>query len=107
MPHHSSPPSCPCVSLLSPGYPSPPPPSPQGHANPPNSKTLRIRLSFQLSPLLFTYFFQVSIELVTILLLFYVLVFWGEACGILAPQPRIEPAPLALEGEVLTTGLSG
>ena len=27
------------------------------------------------------------------------------ACGILVPQPGIEPAPLALEGEVLTTGL--
>ena len=34
--------------------------------------------------------------------------FFGfEACGVLAPQPGIEPAPpppLALEGEVLTTG---
>ena len=30
--------------------------------------------------------------------------FGHEACGILAPQPGIEPAPLALEGEVLTTG---
>ena len=27
-----------------------------------------------------------------------------EACGILVPQPRIEPARPALEGEVLTTG---
>ena len=26
-----------------------------------------------------------------------------EACGILAPQLGIEPAPPALEGEVLTT----
>ena len=26
-----------------------------------------------------------------------------EACGILSPWPRIEPAPPALEGEVLTT----
>ena len=31
----------------------------------------------------------------------------GEACGILAPRPGIEPAPPALEGEVLTTGLPG
>ena len=31
--------------------------------------------------------------------------FGREACGILAPRPGIEPAPLALEGEVLTTGL--
>ena len=30
--------------------------------------------------------------------------FGREACGILAPQPGIEPAPPALEGEVLTTG---
>ena len=36
--------------------------------------------------------------------------FWfsgHEACGILAPQPGIEPAPPVLEGEVLTTGPSG
>ena len=59
-------------------------------------------------------------EFVTILLLFYVLVFWprgmwnfSEACGILArrgilaPQPGIEPTPPALEGEVLTTGPPG
>ena len=31
----------------------------------------------------------------------------GEACGILAPLPGIEPTPPALEGEVLTTGLLG
>ena len=31
--------------------------------------------------------------------------FFGcEACGILAPWPGIEPAPPALEGEVLTAG---
>ena len=48
---------------------------------------------------------KVFIEFVTILLLLYVF-FWfvgHEACGILAPQPGIEPGPLALEGEVLTT----
>ena len=44
---------------------------------------------------------KVFIELVTVLLLFYVLVFGCEACGILAPGPGIEPAPPALEGEVL------
>ena len=34
--------------------------------------------------------------------------FWGhETCGILAPWPGIEPAPDALEGEVVTTGLPG
>ena len=41
-------------------------------------------------------------------LLFYVFWFFGrEACGILAPRPGIEATPLALEGEVLTTGLPG
>ena len=30
-----------------------------------------------------------------------------EGCGILAPQPGIEPAPPPLEGKVLTTGLPG
>ena len=33
--------------------------------------------------------------------------FGHEACGILAPWPVIEPAPPALEGEVLTTGPPG
>ena len=36
--------------------------------------------------------------------------FWffaHEACRILALQPGIEPTPLALEGEILTTGLPG
>ena len=33
--------------------------------------------------------------------------FGPEACGILAPWPGIEPAPSALQGEVLTTGLPG
>ena len=33
--------------------------------------------------------------------------FGHKACGILAPQPGIKPTPPALEGEVLTTGLSG
>ena len=44
--------------------------------------------------------FKVFIELVTILLVFYVLFFGGEACGILAPQSRVKPIPLVLEGEV-------
>ena len=34
-------------------------------------------------------------------------VFGHEVCGILAPQPGIEPAPPALEDEVLTTGPPG
>ena len=33
--------------------------------------------------------------------------FGQEICGILAPQPGIEPAPPALEGEILTTVLPG
>ena len=49
--------------------------------------------------------FKVFIEFVTILLLCHV--FGGEACGNLAPQPGIEPAPLALEGKVLTTDFQG
>ena len=37
---------------------------------------------------------------------FYVSVFFGhEACEILPPWPGIEPAPPALEGEVLATEL--
>ena len=33
--------------------------------------------------------------------------FWPRACGILALRPGIEPAPPALEGEVLITGPPG
>ena len=33
--------------------------------------------------------------------------FGHQACGALAPLPGIQPTPLALEGEVLTTGPSG
>ena len=51
--------------------------------------------------------FKVFIEFVTIFLLFYVLVFGCETCGILAPQPGIELTPPALEGKVLTTGPPG
>lgn len=51
---------------------------------------------------------KVFIEIVAILLLLYV--FWGlghKANGILAPQPEIEPAPPAVEGKILITGLPG
>ena len=53
--------------------------------------------------------FKVFIESVVVLLLFYVLIFFfgSEACGILAPQPGVKPAPPALGGKVLTTGPSG
>ena len=53
--------------------------------------------------------FKVFIEFVTVLLLL-IFMFWffgREAYGILAPQPGVEPAPLALEGKVLTTGPPG
>ena len=53
--------------------------------------------------------FKVFLEFVTVLLLFYVVIFWGDVrcVGVLAPRPRIEPATPALEGEVLTTGPPG
>ena len=35
------------------------------------------------------------------------LVFGPEVCGILTPQPGIQPTPPALEGKVLTTGPPG
>ena len=47
-------------------------------------------------------------ECVTILLLVLCFGFFGfEVCRILAPQPGIKLSSPALEGEVLTTGLSG
>ena len=51
--------------------------------------------------------FKVFIEFVTMLLLSYALIFGQEACSILAPQPGMEPAPPALEVEVLTTAPPG
>ena len=51
---------------------------------------------------------KVCIDFVTILLLFYVLCFFGhKACGIWAPWPGTEPTLTVLEGEILTTGLPG
>ena len=50
------------------------------------------------------FFKKVFPECVTILLLFYGLVFWPRG---MAPQPGIESAYPALEGEVLTTGPPG
>ena len=38
----------------------------------------------------------------------YILSLWGcESCGILAPQPGIEPTPSALEGEIPSAGPPG
>ena len=50
--------------------------------------------------------FKVCMEFVTILFLCYALLFWLQACEILAPQGMEHAAP-PLEGKVLTTGLSG
>ena len=50
--------------------------------------------------------FKVIIEFVKILLVSWF--FFGyEACGILAPQPRTELVPSALESEILITRLPG
>ena len=47
--------------------------------------------------------FKVFIKFVTVLLLFYALVFGCQACGILVPWPGIELKPSALEGKVSST----
>ena len=39
--------------------------------------------------------------------MFFFFFFGHEACGILAPQPGMEPTAPALEGKVLTTGPPG
>ena len=50
---------------------------------------------------------MVFIEFVTVLLLFLFWIFGFKACGILVPQPGIEPTSLVLEGKVLTIGPPG
>ena len=57
--------------------------------------------------LMWTFFFKVFIEFVIILPLFFLMfqIFYLKACGILAPQPGIDPTPPTLESEVLTSGL--
>ena len=62
---------------------------------------------FGLLPTFLSFFSKVIFDFVTILLLFYVLVFCQEVCGILVPQPGIELEPPALEREVLVTGPPG
>jgi len=47
--------------------------------------------------------FKVFIEFLTILFMF----FGCKACGILTPHSGIKPVPLALEGEISTTGPPG
>ena len=52
--------------------------------------------------------FKVFVEFVTILLLFFMFWFFGlEACGILAPWPRIQPTTPVLEVELLISRLPG
>ena len=52
-------------------------------------------------------FFKVFIEFVTVLFLFYVLVFWPGGMWDISSQPGTEHTPFALEDEVLTTGPPG
>ena len=49
-------------------------------------------------------YFKVSVQFVTICFCFMFWLFGHEACGILAPQPGLEPTPLALKGKVSTSG---
>ena len=51
--------------------------------------------------------FKVFIELITILLLFYVLVFWPQGMWDLRSPTRDRTPPPALEGKVLTAGPPG
>ena len=46
-------------------------------------------------------------NIASILWAFFFLLFGHKACGILSPQPGIEPTTPALEGKVSTNGLSG
>ena len=64
-----------------------------------------IGLQFSFSVLSFSVFFFKS--LLNLFQYCFCFMFWFfvcEACGILAPKPGIEPAPPALEGEILTAG---
>ena len=53
------------------------------------------------------FFLSVFIEFVNNVASVYFCSFGHKACGILVPWPGIEPAPPALEGQVLTTGPAG
>ena len=55
----------------------------------------------------FFFFFKSLLNLLQYCFCVMVWFFDHEACGILAPQPGIKPAPRALEGEVFTTGPPG
>ena len=47
---------------------------------------------------------RICMEFIKVLCVFSFLVFGHKTCGILAPKPGMEPTPLALKCEVLTTG---
>ena len=51
--------------------------------------------------------FEVSIEFVTVSLVFYVLVFWTQGMQDLGSPTGDLTVPSALEGEILTTGPPG
>ena len=53
------------------------------------------------------FFFKVFLEFVITLILFYVLVFWPRGLWNLNSQTRVEPAPPALKGKILTPGPPG
>ena len=74
----------------------------------PSSRPLKAHLSFLTSMNLF-HFLSLYWIYYNIVNVFYEFFLGGgyEACGFLAPQPEIEPAPPALEGEVLTSGPAG
>ena len=75
-----------------------------------NSLLLSFNFFFLLKIFLFLTWtiFKVLIEFVCYNIASVLFRFFGpEACGVLAPRPGIEPAPAALEGEVLTTGPPG
>ena len=54
-----------------------------------------------------SFFYKSFLNLLQYCFCFMFWFFGPEACGILAPQPGIEPTHPALEGEVLTTGPPG
>ena len=53
------------------------------------------------------FFFKSLLSLLQHCFYFMFWFFGHEVCGILSPQPGLEPMPPALEGEVLTTGPPG
>ena len=57
--------------------------------------------------LMWTIFFKSLLDLLQCCFCFMFWCFGCEVRGILAPQPGIQPAPPALEGKVVTTGLPG